>query len=55
MIEFLLERMVRINAFGSGFEEDDLSALRDVFSNGFLDAVSIPKVECPQHLERMAT
>lgn len=46
------ERLIRINSVGSGLESEDLEqCVKEVATTGVLDAIVIPKVEDPSHLE----
>jgi hypothetical protein len=41
-----------MNAINSGLEEEDLeNCVKDVAAKGLIDALVIPKVESPEHLE----
>lgn len=54
-IFIIVERLVRINAFGSGYEQEDLQkCIKEVAKLGVLDAIVVPKVEAVSHLKEIS-
>lgn len=49
------ERVVRINAVGSGFEEEDLAAVLALEGGALPDAILLPKADHPDHVRWLAS
>jgi citrate lyase beta subunit len=55
LITITKERCIRINAIGSGLEQDDLEkCVGPAAQAGFLDAIVIPKVESSQDIQTIS-